>query len=296
MITEYRPTKIIKLLSDVAGTTDDKSFSHLGEYMDNSYISELLATDGYIQVNKKLIKTLGLHEAIIIGELCSEYNYWKIKGDLVEDSFYSTRENIEENTGLSEHYQRKAVESLINAELISVVKRGIPAKNYYRINFDKLLTTLTSSCQSHRQLDVNPIDINKHKETNINNKDIITINSNNTEFLGKIKNTKKKSLYEKCYDHILEFTNNVGLIDALTEYLKIRLQMKDKPLYEGTWKGMLKKLDKMDNQIDVVNTSIERGWASFFEQKSYSKGKEKFGEDDNIKSVKGEFDSSGETF
>lgn len=128
------------------------------------------------------------------------------------------------------------------------------------------------------------------------NKDIITINSNNTEFLGKIKNTKKKSLYDKCYDHILEFTNNVGLIDALTEYLKIRLQMKDKPLYLGTWQGMLKKLDKMDNQIDVVNTSIERGWASFFEQKSYSKGKEKFGEDDNIKSVKGEFDSSGETF
>lgn len=129
-----------------------------------------------------------------------------------------------------------------------------------------------------------------------NNKDIITINSNNTEFLGKIKNTKKKSLYDKCYDQILEFTNNVGLIDALTEYLKIRLQMKDKPLYLGTWQGMLKKLAKMDNQIDVVNTSIERGWASFFEQKSYSKGKEKFGEDDNIKSVKGEFDSSGETF
>ena len=70
--------------------------------------------------------------------------------------------------------------------------------------------------------------------------------------------------------------------------------MKDKPLYFGTWQGMLKKLAKMDNQIDVVNTSIERGWASFFEQKS--KGKERFGEDDNIKSVKGEFDSSGETF
>ena len=137
------------------------------------------------------------------------------------------------------------------------------------------------------------------RNTNIRNtkkEDIITINSNNTEFLGKIKNTKKKSLYEKCYDEITFFTKDVGLIDVLTEYLKIRLQMKDKPLYLGTWQGMLKKLAKMDNQIDVVNTSIERGWASFFEQKSYSKGKEKFGEDDNIKSVKGEFDSSGETF
>lgn len=264
--------------------------------MNNSYISELLATDGYIQVNKKLIKTLGLHEAIIIGELCSEYNYWKIKGDLVEDSFYSTRDNIEENTGLSEHYQRKAIENLIAAEIVSVVKRGIPAKNYYRIDFDKLLTLLTTSCQSRRQLDVDPVDLN-NKETNINKKDITIINNSNTDdFFGKIKN-KKKSLYEKCYDHILEFTNNVGLIEALTEYLKIRLQMKEKPLYEGTWKGMLNKLAKMDNQIEVVNTSIERGWASFFEQKLYNKkGKEVFGEDDNVQSVKGEFESSGETF
>jgi len=180
----------------------------------------------------------------------------------------------------------------IMKNLTNLLDRGLIEKTEKYINNVKLVeyyTTMFNTPIKHSLINNNSID-------NIENKDIITINSNNTEFLGKIKSTKRKSLYDKCYDQILEFTNNVGLIDALTEYLKIRLQMKDKPLYEGTWKGMLKKLDKMDNQIDVVNTSIERGWASFFEQKSYSKGKEKFGEDDNIKSVKGEFDSSGETF
>ena len=39
-------------------------------------ISKLLSSDGFIVVNKNLIRELGLHEAIIIGELCSEYNYW----------------------------------------------------------------------------------------------------------------------------------------------------------------------------------------------------------------------------
>ena len=137
----------------------------------------------------------------------------------------------------------------------------------------------------------------KRLTNNIENNTDIIYNNTDNDFLGQLKQkTKKKSLYEKCYDDIIEFTNNVGLIEALNDYLKIRLQMKDKPLYEGTWKGMLKKLDKMDNQIDIVNTSIERGWASFFEQKSYKKGKEVFGEDDNIISEKGEFDSSGETF
>lgn len=263
--------------------------------MDNSYISELLSTDGYIQVNRKLIKVLGLHEAIIIGELCSEYTYWKNSGNLVEDSFYSTRDNIEEHTGLSEHLQRKAIENLIKSDILSVVKRGIPAKNYYKIDFDKLLNTLRTSCQSCRQQDIDSVDINKHKETNIEKEDIF-INKNTEEFFGKVKSTKK-SLYDKCYDQILEFTNNVGLIDALTSYLQMRLQMKDKPLYANSWKGMLNKLAKMDNQLEVVNTSIERGWASFFEpSKSYKKGKEVFGEDDRIVSKKGEFISSGEDF
>lgn len=126
-----------------------------------------------------------------------------------------------------------------------------------------------------------------------NNKNI---SNNKLLDIPGMKSTKKKSLYEKCYDHILEFTTNVGLIDALNDYLKMRLQMKDKPLYENSWKGMLKKLGNMDNQIDVVNESIERGWASFFEHKNYKKGKEVFGEDDNIVSEKGEFISSGETF
>ena len=63
-------------------------------------ISKLLSIDGYIQVNKMLIKKLGLHEAIIIGELCAEYNYWEEQGKLDDDMFYSTRENIENNTFL----------------------------------------------------------------------------------------------------------------------------------------------------------------------------------------------------
>ena len=177
--------------------------------------------------------------------------------------------------------------------LQNLISRGLIVKesNYlHGVNIVEYYTTEFNTTIKHSLIYSNSID-------KLDNKDINNINIINTEndFLGQLKKkTKRKSLYEKCYDHILEFTNNVGLIEALNDYLKMRLQMKEKPLYENSWKGMLNKLAKMDNQLEVVNTSIERGWASFFEQKSYSKSK--FGEDDNIKSVKGEFDSSGETF
>jgi len=212
-----------------------------------------------------------------------------------ETEFEGSRAYIADTFNISKPTVDKAINNLLSQGLIE--KRSYANSIYgskYRVSEE-----VVKKLYYHSKETLLPPD----KETLHNNIDNINIEKkeniiiNNTEFLGKIKNNRKKSLYDKCYDHILDFTNNVGLIDALTEYLKMRLQMKEKPLYENSWKGMLNKLAKMDNQIDVVNTSIERGWASFFEQKSYNKkGKEVFGEDDNIKSVKGEFDSSGETF
>ena len=64
-------------------------------------IISLLSNSGYIIVNKTIIKKLGLHEAIIIGELCSEYIHWEKMNKLEDNYFYSTRENCDVITGLS---------------------------------------------------------------------------------------------------------------------------------------------------------------------------------------------------
>ena len=61
-------------------------------------VTDLLATNGYIITNKKLIKECGLYEAILIGELCSESNYWMSQGKLENGWYFSTIENVEYNT------------------------------------------------------------------------------------------------------------------------------------------------------------------------------------------------------
>ena len=213
-----------------------------------------------------------------------------------ESEFEGSRSYIAETFNISKPTVDKALNNLISKGLIEkrTYSDSIHA-NKYRVDLE-VVKNLYGGSKENLLGGSKESLLNNTNNINIEDNNSIIIN-NNTEFLGKIKSTKKKSLYDKCYDHILEFTNNVGLIDALTEYLQMRLQMREKPLYENSWKGMLNKLAKMDNQLEVVNTSIERGWASFYEQKSqYKKGKEVFGEDDNIKSEKGEFESSGETF
>ncbi|MBO6233060.1 MAG: hypothetical protein J6N78_03255, partial [Clostridia bacterium] len=76
-------------------------------------LASLLSSSKYIIVNKDLIKILGLNEAVILGELCSEYTYWENNNQLINNEyFYSTRENIENNTGINAHYQRAAIKNL----------------------------------------------------------------------------------------------------------------------------------------------------------------------------------------
>ena len=99
---------------------------------------DLLSNTGYIIVNKEIIKKIGLHESILLGELCSEYIYWKKKDETVNEFFYSTRENIEENTGLSAYQQRTAISNLVKKDIIVMKSEGMPLKTWYFINENKL--------------------------------------------------------------------------------------------------------------------------------------------------------------
>lgn len=249
-------------------------------------ISKLLSTNGFIQVNKALIKKLGLHEAILIGEFCAEYNYWEERNMLDDGYFYSTRDNIEENTGLSEHYQRKALSNLYELGIITIEKRGLPAKNYYKINFDALLSIIEkSSCQRRRQQDTETVDINNNKQTKITNKNNSSskeeAHSKQFSFGKKRSNSStKKATYQDCIQSIYEYTKDEKLRSALIDYLNLRLSMmKEKPMRMVQWFTMLDKLTDEHKKsspdvtkLDIVRRAIERGYTSFYAITNYSSG------------------------
>ncbi len=235
-------------------------------------ISKLLSTDGFITVNKTLIRELGLHEAIMIGEMCSEYNYWEKCNKLEDDMFYSTRDNIEYNTGLSEHLQRKALKTLQEKGIISTKKRGLPAVNYYKIDFDRLLMLLSTSSLKNEQQDTETMNLNNNNKQTIkeqnNSKELL---QNTPEFSFGKQKPKKESLYTKCVSLIdsYDFSCWGNIRKLLIEYLQFRLSVKDKPLYFNMWKGILNKLAELcDDDIllyeEVIKQSIERGYLSFY--------------------------------
>ena len=231
-------------------------------------ISKLLSTDGFIQVNKALIKKLGLHEAIIIGELCAEYNYWEEQNKLIDDMFYSTRDNIEENTGLNDHYQRKALTTLKESGIVSVSRKDVPAKNYYKIHFDKLLMLLSSSSSRNEELEVYEMNLNNNKqEKQTNNKTNSKELVQDFEF-GKQK-PKKQNLFTKCVSLIDDKTNDQELRSLLISWLNMLLEKykyRGKILYANVFKGKLNMLDKFDEADwkEIIEYNLQKGYEGFY--------------------------------
>ncbi len=194
-----------------------------------SILMSILSNDGYIILNKYVMKALGLHEAILLGELCSEYIYWYKEEKLQDGFFYSTRENIEKETTLSPFQQRQALKKLTEMGLVEILEKDMPKKTYYKVNEEKvykfLLETdlnftdvkkfddktsnnLTSSDEKIIHQEVKKLEINNN---NINN------NKNNNNILSNLITEETEQKDEMRYDEI--FKQNIEY-DILVQDIK----------------------------------------------------------------------------
>ena len=177
-------------------------------------ILQLLASSSFITLNKNVIKSVGLEEALLLGELCSEYDYWIKREELQDGYFFSTVENIEENTTLNDYKQRKALKTLQQLKIVDVKVKGLPAKRYFKINEEQLIkllniqysNNLKYSSQNFKELDTKNFECNKNKQNKnkdnnkkINKKDLENEFNKLWELYPR-KQGKKKALdkYIQC--------------------------------------------------------------------------------------------------
>lgn len=263
-------------------------------------LSSLLSSSKYIIVNKDLIKILGLHEAVILGELCSEYSYWESTKQLVQgEYFYSTRENIEKNTGINAHFQRAAIKNLEEKDILISKRMGIPCKTYYKINEikvieylkkskiitdspdvhevnDKKNTTSMSNNSSNNLQDDNPVDTNNN---NINNNKEHTHEQPPVEekVEEKIEYDKLVTMTEKEHQDLVN-TYGEEMTHQLIEQLSLYKQAKGQN-YDNDYAAILRwvtvRLHEMEKEKakynDFKNKKDKKSnntWASF-DQRDY---------------------------
>ena len=124
-------------------------------------------------------------------QLISEYNYYKDKGTLTEDGyFYSTVEHLENETCLSGHEQRKAINTLAELNVLVVVSKGIPAKRHFKINFESI-SKLFDKLEKTRR---NPQNLQQLKFLTTSNKKSAPQEDENFNTNNKIYNNKIQRL------------------------------------------------------------------------------------------------------
>ena len=170
-------------------------------------IIDLLAGDSYIIYNKEIAKLYGIEEAILLGAMCGYQKGFK------NEEFYREQEKILEDTSLTLYGLRKALKTLVDLNIISYKKKGIPAKFYYKVNGQELYKLLMSRvCENDRSSDVE----NKRSSDVENN---ITNNKNNN-------NNNYNNKYKEIFDHwnsksiIKHSVLNETILKAIKQSLK----------------------------------------------------------------------------
>ena len=199
-------------------------------------MKHLLSSSAFLIVNKQLAKQVGLKGAVLLADLISKEEYFIANG-MTDGWFFNTAKNIEEDTCLTSHQQRKAIKNLKDLGIIETKVVGIPAKQHFKIIENKLLSYFNTSCEETAKLVV--------KKTQTINK-----NNNNNNNNNNISNRRNDFVFEVLsFDYDESILN--GFIDYWTEPNKSNTKMKyelnktwSTKLRLKTWANNQKKWDK----------------------------------------------------
>ena len=205
-------------------------------------MKHLLSSSAFLIVNKQLAKQVGLKGAVLLADLISKEEYFITNG-MTDGWFFNTEANIERDTTLTSYQQRKCLKTLKKYEIIETKRKGIPAKQYFKINEANLLKIL--SCEETKELVVKKLNdlsetnlttINKNKEIKITNN---TISNRRSNFEKEVFNSEYHTdLCKEFFDYWTEPNkSNTKMKFELNKTWSTKLRLK-------TWYNNQKKWDK----------------------------------------------------
>ena len=229
-------------------------------------ILNLISNNNFITLNKNLIKAIGLEEAIILGELASEYDYWSSQKALEDGYFYSTIENIEKHTTLSVHKQRKALNNLKEKGIIDIKVKGIPAKRYIKIIEKQVYELLSIQFVKNSQTSL--LKINKQASENLSgNKNINNKNINNKNIEKEYIDNSNQLADADCFAQSQEYLNNINQnINKVTLFYEQNIGLLS-PF-------ILEEIEEYQSQIpdDMIIEAIKRAVEAGKRNWKYTKG------------------------
>jgi len=147
-------------------------------------MKNILSQNAFWIVNKSIARAVGIDAALLLSDLVTKQEYF------ATEWFFNTAGNIEEDTTLSPHQQRKAIKVLVDKGFIETKLKGLPAKQNFKVVNNKLLSFLTTSNEIIEEL------YNKNKP---NNNKVTNSTEEKTSDLDKVLFNKLKNEFKKNF-------------------------------------------------------------------------------------------------
>jgi hypothetical protein len=106
-----------------------------------SLVKQFLGFGSWTSINKPLMKKIGLDCTYMFQYLLD------LQENCFEGEFFQQQERLAEEFGWTLYKVQTVIKQLVGYQLLSVTKKGLPAKNYYSINEDQVLCILEDLTQ-----------------------------------------------------------------------------------------------------------------------------------------------------
>lgn len=161
-------------------------------------LTKILSKDAYIVVNKEVIRKVGIDAAMLLSELCREYDYYNSVNKLNDGYFYSTIENILNNIGIKSKKQREIIETLKMIGVISTKLEGLPAKRHFKINERVLMDLVNPIDLNQLNTEKNKLDLSNRTNNIVQDELEILIDNNISNNINNNKEIKNIQQYLYC--------------------------------------------------------------------------------------------------
>jgi predicted DNA-binding ArsR family transcriptional regulator len=144
----------------------------------------------FLMVSKPLIRAIGLLGAVWVADIHSKFKYFRKNNMLNEEGeFFNTQENISRDTNISPFHQSEIVKRLKELEILHVKKKGLPAKNYYKFDYKKLMELIAEYAEYSEE--ENPSDLSEPGQSFIKN----NLTQTNKSLINNIKDNNIKDRF-----------------------------------------------------------------------------------------------------
>lgn len=235
----------------------------------NIQVNEGMTLTSYRAYDFRIARYIGLEPAILLTYLCEQDKY--INRLQVGKEFYKQQKYIEFYTSLSSRQQILALKKLKQLEIIEVVKKGMPARNHFKINYNKILE-VKNKVMDDFYGEIEKFDYNKDtdssgdetgplvlpKGNHINNNNLNILSSNN--ILSKDNNILEVDSQESTYigsDNI-NINNNKECNDNEIVSKMDTVVSTPKKAPRGTPPGETKKKGGLAPLIEMIDAKYDK--------------------------------------